>query len=727
MVETPIEELRFVLPRDVVLVPVRDLTTAVRRQIECSDTDYAVSRPRMRRPTKIVDAGSADLLQEFRAPCRLVEAVVRHCGVRGLDPYVTLEQAFEVLQAFVSGALLVEASDPAAQEVEASFVAGMCLGDFEVTRLVQALDDSELYEAIGMGGQRVALKVLRPTAPAAAVEMLRREAAVLGALDGPWAPRLVSAQEAQGRHFLAIEWISGVNVASAAARLRSGEPRLLHALCGRLLDAFAEIHRRGILHGDVHPGNILVRPDGSVCVLDFGRSRFRETHHPFASAPRAGIGYYYEPELASALVRGQPPPEVSEAGEQFALAALVYFALTGGHYQDFSLEHDKLIRSVAAPRPLPFARRGARAAPALEAVLKRALRQDPSQRHASVEELAAAFRRAIPRRSAVRSRGGQAEALIGDVDFRSPLFRQGMQGQPNASVAAGAGGIALFLQRAAMVREDPHLLALADSWAERIDTAGARSFADGTSTASTYHGSAGIFFVRALIGEARSDRNARASAVRDFLEAVGAGDVLPALAGAVTAAALLGDPELRGWIAAQARRQFLTADRGRPGVAHGRPGEVYALLKASQALGVAPGPDVLCELQRLSEQSPATAPGWCRGRAGMVYLWKLAHEVLGDERFLALGDRDALAAFQHPDGDPTLCSGLAGRSLALLHWYQQTGEPVWLRRARETARRAVRAAPLLEGRPGLLRGRAGIALLEVELQAPEDARMPLFS
>ena len=726
--EAAIEEMLFVLPRDVVLVPVISLSPAFRKQIDCGEGDYAVSRPRMRRPTKILDAGSADLLEHFRKPSSIVDAVMRHSRQRGLDPNQTLEQAFEALQSLVAGEVLVPAGAEAAETVQASFVAGMCLGEFEIVRLIQALEDSELYEAVGVSGERVALKALRPAASDQLREMLEREAAVLEHLNGSCSPRLRVRGADADRNFIALEWVSGVHVTSAAQQLRSWDRRRLHGLCSCLLRAFAELHERGVVHGDIHQGNILVRQDGSVCILDFGRSRFAAEGHRFPSASRAGIGYYYEPEMAAALLRGENPPEASERGEQFALAALIYFLLAGNHYQDFSLQQPDLLRQVASPHTVPFARRGLPPTPRVEAVLRRALRKQPEDRYDSVADFAAAFESAAPQRVRKQTKCGEADRLLGELDFDRPLFASGIQRAPTASVAFGAAGLAFFIARAATIRDEPRLLALADAWAERIDPASAAGFSTEASEASPFHGRAGVFLTRALIADSRCDRNAWNLSVRGYLECVSQasplGDVLLGSAGALVAAALLPDPKLQSWMRTELER--ISFEAGPNGMAHGTAGRVYAAIRASQVLNLPPSPAVVEQLWRLMDEPPLGAGGWCRGRAGMVHLWALAHRLLGEERFLALGERDALGAFDHADTNPDICCGLAGRALALLHWYQHSGESVWLRRARTLARRAEQTMPFLEHRYSLFKGAAGVALLGIEMESPEEARMPLF-
>jgi len=55
----------LVLPADVLLVPVADLSQAARLQLNCQDGDVAITRPRLRTPSRLVSAGAAELLREF--------------------------------------------------------------------------------------------------------------------------------------------------------------------------------------------------------------------------------------------------------------------------------------------------------------------------------------------------------------------------------------------------------------------------------------------------------------------------------------------------------------------------------------------------------------------------------------------------------------------------------------------------------------------------------------
>ncbi|MFP5286492.1 MAG: hypothetical protein ACLGI9_12195, partial [Thermoanaerobaculia bacterium] len=76
----------LVLPPDVVLAPVADLAEDVRRRLDPNPGDWAVTRPRTRSSSCLIDADAAALLEEFRSPRTITEAVIRFSRAREADP-----------------------------------------------------------------------------------------------------------------------------------------------------------------------------------------------------------------------------------------------------------------------------------------------------------------------------------------------------------------------------------------------------------------------------------------------------------------------------------------------------------------------------------------------------------------------------------------------------------------------------------------------------------------
>jgi len=261
----------LVLSPGAILVPVTELPEAVRGRFRHENGDYALTHPRLRAPSSILGARSAELLEQFRTPRTVVDAVVRFSRASRADPEATLEEAFPLLERLIAAGFLVAEGE--AEPLFASLAIGERVDGFEVRDCVQQLDDTHVYQVRGTDGL-AALKLERSPAVRARLEW---EAAVLAFLGGDVAPRLAGDGELEGRHYLAMEWCHGVTVDTAAWELRrrgaSGRSALL-ALCRAVAAAYARLHQRGVIHGDVHLRNVLVDGGGTVRLVDFGLARW---------------------------------------------------------------------------------------------------------------------------------------------------------------------------------------------------------------------------------------------------------------------------------------------------------------------------------------------------------------------------------------------------------------------------------------------------------------------
>jgi eukaryotic-like serine/threonine-protein kinase len=782
----------LVLPPDVLLLPVAELSEDVRKRFTHEEGDVAITHPRLRTPSRVLDARSAELLAEFRAPRTIVEAVIRFSRAREADPEETLEQAYPMLQGLLESGFLVPEAAPEAAGILPSLRPGEEIGGFTVRECVRGLEDTEIHLVRDARGS-AALKIERPSSAGKLGDLFAREGAILAALAGRGAPRLLAAGEMDGRRWLALEWIAGVDAATAAWELRQSGPAgrgELLALLRRIAAAYAGLHDRGVIHGDVHPQNAFVERDGGVRLLDFGYSRWPGCRElGLASPGRAGVAFFHEPEQAAAQRAGADLPDAAPAGEQYAVGALLYLLACGAHYRDFSLERAEMLRQIAEDPPLPFAERGAEPWPALEAVLARALRKEPAERFASMAGLAAALESAdVPRVSLGgwgRPAGeAEGEALLQRVLERvgegGAVFNAGLPAPPTATINYGAAGIACALYRIAQAREDAALLSLADVWAERAAAAAGppESFynpaleitEETVGTAAAYHGRAGILAQRALIAHALGFPGLQGEAVGSFLAEVRVPCENPDLtlgrSGHLLTGALLldtlsgdafierrreltawGDELLRTlWAELSAKPEIGDApSRPELGMAHGWTGYLYAVLRWCRATG-APEPagtaGRLAELAACARpagrglrwkwygtpEGDVSMPGWCNGSAGMVYLWTLAAERLGDPdgAFRARAEGAAWNTWEASDGNGNLCCGLAGRAYALLRLSRLGGGAEWLGRARILAGRAAVAIARSEAPDSLYKGETGVAALVADLARPESAALPFF-
>jgi serine/threonine protein kinase len=143
-----------------------------------------------------------------------------------------------------------------------------------------------------------------------------------------------------------------------------------------LAHALAIIHTAGVIHRDLKPGNIMLRDDDSIALIDFGISQSREIQAkaPDSTGEIAGTPYYMSPEQA----RGEPTDERSDL---YALGVILYQMLTGakpyvGETTDAILEQHKNAPLPALPPELA----------AQQPLLNKLLAKDAAQRYASARE-----------------------------------------------------------------------------------------------------------------------------------------------------------------------------------------------------------------------------------------------------------------------------------------------------------------------------------------------------
>ena len=302
-----------------------------------------------------------------------------------------------MLEKLAGSRLLVPSTSEEAKKILPSLEVPSRFMEFEVLRCVQSLDDTELYQLRGEDGESeyAALKLGRANAPDRARRMFDREAAMLERLAGGSSPRLLHSDTTEGgQRYLVMEWCEGKDCASVSTVLRAevgaASRRKLLALCSSILDAYARLHERNVIHSDIHPRNVLVDDEGRVKIIDFGFARISGIESEFRGAQRAGVAFFFEPEYAKAAQGKLGPPASSALGEQYALAALLYSIVTGNHYLEFSIEKEEMLRQIVEDPPLPFIRRGVPAWPELEQVLAKALAKHPAERFATVADLASA-------------------------------------------------------------------------------------------------------------------------------------------------------------------------------------------------------------------------------------------------------------------------------------------------------------------------------------------------
>jgi predicted ATPase len=232
-------------------------------------------------------------------------------------------------------------------------------------------------------GRPVALKLLPAECARDPVwlDRFRREARTASALNHPNICTIYDTGESAGRPFLSMELVEGRTL----EKLGGGLPAAgLARLAAQAAKALAAAHAAGVVHRDVKPQNLMVRPDGIVKVLDFGLARHLggPTAGP-ATDPgtRVGTVLYMSPEQA----RAEP---VGTATDVFSLGIVLYELATGVH--PFLADTEAgVLHAVASREPLPPARLNPEVPAGLSALIGRMLARDPRLRPTAAEADAA--------------------------------------------------------------------------------------------------------------------------------------------------------------------------------------------------------------------------------------------------------------------------------------------------------------------------------------------------
>src|SRR3984893_10539302 len=156
-----------------------------------------------------------------------------------------------------------------------TLAAGTHLGRYEVHSKIGAGGMGEVYLAEDTQlGRRVAIKFLSPelVADERANKRLGKEARAAAALDHPSICSIYEVGEADGRSFIAMQYVEGETL---DARIKSKPLDFKESLtiAAQIADALADAHSRGIIHRDIKPANIMITSRGQARVMDFGLAR----------------------------------------------------------------------------------------------------------------------------------------------------------------------------------------------------------------------------------------------------------------------------------------------------------------------------------------------------------------------------------------------------------------------------------------------------------------------
>jgi predicted Ser/Thr protein kinase len=270
-----------------------------------------------------------------------------------------------------------------------------------------------IVEQVGLGGMATVYKAYQPSmdryvaikvlpkhfaADPTFVGRFEQEAKVIAKLENARILPVYDYGEDDGVTYIVMRYLEGGTLTD---QLRTGEPGLeeIARIIGQIAEGLDYAHKRGVIHRDMKPSNIMLDHSGDVYITDFGISKLVEGTAQFTGSGIIGTPAYISPEQGL----GQP---VDHRTDIYSLGVVLYQMATNDVPFHAETPLAVVIKHIHEPLPLPRSINPA-LPEAVENVILKALAKNPDDRYQSCSEMAAALRKAV----------GQPGA---DVTYRRP-------------------------------------------------------------------------------------------------------------------------------------------------------------------------------------------------------------------------------------------------------------------------------------------------------------------
>jgi tRNA A-37 threonylcarbamoyl transferase component Bud32 len=272
-----------------------------------------------------------------------------------------------------------------------TFAVGENVGPYRIIEQLGQGGMATVYKAYHAALDRyVAIKVLHPAflQDPSFLKRFQREARAVARLEHLNIVPVYDFADHAGQPYLVMKYIEGDTLKARLGSGRLSKEEGLH-IVEATGAALSYAHQRNVLHRDIKPSNILLAPDGSIYLADFGLARMGESGESTLSGDMMmGTPQYISPEQARGEKNLDPGTDIYSFG--VVLYEMVVGRVPFNADTPFSIIHDHIYK----PLPIP-SRVNPRVPPEVERVLLKSLAKERADRYATIEDMVAAFREAV--------------------------------------------------------------------------------------------------------------------------------------------------------------------------------------------------------------------------------------------------------------------------------------------------------------------------------------------